>query len=143
MIGFNKKIPDDLDGSTYRSVYLPVMRDQLPDVLRLFDFAEPSLVTGKRDSTNVPPQSLYLMNSDFIRARAEGLARRVSVGDADQAARIEWAFQYCFNRPPDEVEKELVTEYFKNAVIPASGIDERLINFCQSLLASADFRLAD
>lgn len=143
IIALNKDVPQDLDGSLYRSIYLPVLRDEMPDILKLFDFAEPSLVTGRRDTTNVPSQALYLMNSDFIRARAEGLARRVSVGDADQAARIEWAFQYCFNRPPDEVEKELVTEYFKNAVIPASGIDERLINFCQSLLASADFRLAD
>ena len=48
----------------------------MPDILKLFDFAEPSLVTGRRDTTNVPSQALYLMNSDFIRARAEGLATR-------------------------------------------------------------------
>src|SRR5207249_5595910 len=55
---------------------LPVLRDRLPDVLDLFDFAEPSLVTGDRQTTNVPVQALYLMNSQFVQARASGLARR-------------------------------------------------------------------
>ena len=39
-----------------RSLYLPIIRDQLPDVLDLFDFAEPSLVTDDRETTNVPVQ---------------------------------------------------------------------------------------
>ena len=67
--------PADLDGSRHRSVYLPVLRDRLPDVLDLFDFAEPSLVTGDRETTNVPVQALYLMNSPFVQARAEGAGR--------------------------------------------------------------------
>ncbi len=103
MIGFNKKIPRTSMGRLHRSVYLPVMRDQLPDVLRLFDFAEPSLVTGKRDSTNVPPQSLYLMNSDFIKARAAALAKRISQEAKDEEARIETAYQRCFNRAPTKL----------------------------------------
>ncbi len=36
-----------LDASdTHRSIYLPVVRDQLLESLNLFDFADPSLVTG-------------------------------------------------------------------------------------------------
>ena len=31
-----------------RSVYLPVVRDQIPDALAVFDFAESSLVVGDR-----------------------------------------------------------------------------------------------
>ncbi len=147
MIGFNKKIPEDLDGSTHRSVYLPVMRDQLPDVLRLFDFAEPSLVTGKRDSTNVPPQSLYLMNSDFIRARAAALAKRISQGGGDEEMRIGIAYQRCFNRTPSEEEKGLVLNFLK-APLPegsdaAKESEKRWQDVCQALLASADFRISD
>ncbi len=147
MIGFNKAIPEDLDGSTHRSVYLPVMRDQLPDVLRLFDFAEPSLVTGKRDSTNVPPQSLYLMNSDFIKARASALARRVSDEASSRSERVSIAYQRCFNRAPNDSEKKLVEAFF-NEPLP-EGVDsekeaeKRFVDFCQALLASADFRISD
>ena len=41
LIGLNTKLPTDLDGTLTRSVYLPVLRDHLPDILDLFDFAEP------------------------------------------------------------------------------------------------------
>lgn len=147
MIGFNKAIPEDLDGSTHRSVYLPVMRDQLPDVLRLFDFAEPSLVTGKRDSTNVPPQSLYLMNSDFIRARAAALAKRLSQEAGSEGERVSIAYQRCFNRAPNEEEKRLVDAFFHEPIPegadPETEADKRLVDFCQALLASADFRISD
>ena len=87
LIGLDTRLPADLDGSRHRSVYLPVLRDRLPDVLDLFDFAEPSLVTGDRETTNVPVQALYLMNSPFVQARAEALADRLTrEADDDDAA---------------------------------------------------------
>lgn len=141
MIAFNKSLPEDLDGSLHRSVYLPVMRDQLPDVLKLFDFAEPSLVTGRRDATNVPPQALYLMNSDFVRSRAEGLARRISADAETLEGRIERAYELCLSRPPEKDETRLATGFFEGA--KSDEVESRLIAFCQALLASADFRIAD
>jgi hypothetical protein len=145
MIPFNKKVPEDLDGSTHRSVYLPVMRDQLPDVLRQFDFAEPSLVTGKRDSTNVPPQALYLMNSEFVRGRAAALAKRMM--EVPENARIAEVYQRCLNRAPDHEERRLVEE-FLTAPLPeaadaAMEAEKRWRDVCQALLASADFRMID
>ncbi|MCB1090809.1 MAG: PSD1 domain-containing protein [Verrucomicrobiae bacterium] len=140
MIAFNQSVPDDLDGSPHRSVYLPVLRDRLPEVLKLFDFAEPSLVTGSRDTTNVPPQALYLMNSDFVRARAEGLYRRVRSDAESRDGRIDRAFELCFNRAPDETEITLANGFFDSGELSE---DENWIAFCQALLASADFRIAD
>ena len=145
MVAFNKKVPEDLDGSTHRSVYLPVMRDQLPDVLRQFDFAEPSLVTGKRDSTNVPPQALYLMNSDFVLARAAALAKRMM--EVPEDARIAEVYQRCLNREPDHEERRLVEE-FLTAPLPegsdaAKEAEKRWRDVSQALLASADFRMID
>lgn len=147
MIAFNKKVPEDLDGSMHRSVYLPVMRDQLPDVLRQFDFAEPSLVTGKRDVTNVPPQALYLMNSDFVRARAAALARRVMEESEDDGEWIHAAYQRCLNRAPDDEESHLIREFLDAPVSEntdaAKEKAKRLQDLCQALLASADFRILD
>lgn len=140
LVAFNKAVPSDLDGSLHRSIYLPVMRDRLPDVLRLFDFAEPSLVSGNRDITNVPPQALYLMNSEFIRARAEALARRVKADASSQDGRISRAYELCFHRSPDDEALELIANFFDNSELSE---DEAWIAFCQSLLASADFRIAD
>ena len=147
MIAFNKKIPEDLDGSVHRSVYLPVMRDQLPDVLRQFDFAEPSLVTGKRDTTNVPPQALYLMNSDFVRVRAAAMAKRVLGKGKNDEERIRAAYERSLSRAPDEAENTLV-KAFLNAPLPAGAdsakeMEKRWQDVCQALLASADFRMVD
>jgi vancomycin resistance protein YoaR len=38
--------------ATHRSVYLPIIRNSVPEALRVFDFAEPSLIVGR--SLDVP-----------------------------------------------------------------------------------------
>lgn len=143
ILALNKEVPHDLDGSLHRSVYLPVLRDQMPDILKHFDFAEPSLVVGRRDTTNVPSQALFLMNSDFVRARSEGLARRLERESSDPATQIRRAFEICFNRRPDARETELVEGYLNDPANPDTTATERLTRLCHALLASADFRIAD
>jgi cytochrome c553 len=139
MIPFNRELPEDLDGSTHRSVYLPVLRDQLPDVLRQFDFAEPSLVTGRRERTNVPPQALYLMNSAFVRARAAAVAERLLAEASTDGDRIRAAYRRCLGRAPDPEELRLVHAFLAAVPDPDQGWPD----LCQALLASADFRMLD
>jgi hypothetical protein len=141
IIGFDPSIPSDLDGSNYRSVYLPVFRENLPDVLHLFDFAEPSFVVGDRDETNVPPQALYLMNSEFVLDQSTDFAKRLMQSGKSRDERIRRAFQICFNRDPDAGEMALVSEYFAHS----GEVDEGTLTarFCQALLSSAEFRIAD
>ena len=147
LIGLDQRLPKDLDGSVHRSVYLPVIRDRLPDVLDLFDFAEPSLVTGDREQTNVPTQALYLMNSPFIRARSEALADRLMGEAPSDTQRIELAFQLCLGRAPDDVEQQRALEFLEHFQPPAeAGVDadwETLIGFCQAILSTAEFRNID
>jgi hypothetical protein len=136
LIGFNSKLPPDLDGSHRRSIYLPVVRDHLPDVLEQFDVANPNLVTGDRDVTNVPLQGLYLLNGPFVQEMASALAKRIQ----SAPNQIELAFQLCFNRTPDAQEVVLAEKFLRT-----NSADEfkLLAAFCQSLLASAEFRFAD
>src|SRR4051812_14464394 len=113
LIGLDNRLPKDLDGSRHRSVYLPVLRDRLPDVLDLFDFAEPSLVTGDRETTNVPVQALYLMNSPFVQARAKALADRLAREAGDDGGRTRHAFLLCFGRAPDDNEMEMARSFLE------------------------------
>lgn len=136
LIDFNTKLPVDLDGSHRRSIYLPVVRDHLPDVLEQFDVANPNLVTGDRDVTNVPLQGLYLLNGPFVQEVAAALAKRIQ----SAPNQIELAFQLCFNRKPDEQEVALAEKFLRTASADESKM---LPAFCQSLLASAEFRFAD
>jgi hypothetical protein len=149
LIGFNPKIPADLDGSRHRSVYLPVLRDHLPDALQLFDFAEPSLVTGSRDVTNVPLQALYLLNGKFVEEQAAGLAKRLLAEAKDDGARVTRAFALCFQRQPTEQELRLAVEFLQSVRLDSedearSQSQSFALNlFCQSLLAAAEFRNVD
>ncbi|MCB1277927.1 PSD1 and planctomycete cytochrome C domain-containing protein [Prosthecobacter sp.] len=136
LMGFNTKLPPDLDGSQRRSVYLPVIRDHLPDVLEQFDVANPNLVTGDRDVTNVPLQALYLLNGPFVQEQASALAKRIQTSPD----RVRRAFELCFNRPPDAKEVALAEKFLQSG---SAEEFQRLTAFCQSLLCSAEFRFAD
>ncbi|MFM9959959.1 MAG: PSD1 and planctomycete cytochrome C domain-containing protein [Planctomycetaceae bacterium] len=146
LIGLDQNIPADLDGSKHRSVYLPVLRDRLPDVLDLFDFAEPSLVTGDRETTNVPVQALYLMNSSFVQSRATAFADRVLREADSHEQRLRRAFVLCFSRVPDAEETKLAAAFFdQNQVNNDNDPQYRklLASYCQALLATAEFRNLD
>ena len=88
----------------HRAVYLPVVRDQLPESLTLFDFADPSLVTGERSTTSGPSQALYLMNSPFVIRQAEAAAERLRAIDGDDDARIKAAYLRFLARTPTDAE---------------------------------------
>ncbi|MEX1222956.1 MAG: DUF1549 and DUF1553 domain-containing protein, partial [Pirellulales bacterium] len=82
----------DVDALVCRSVYLPIVRNAVPEALNLFDFAEPDMVVGRRQETTSPTQSLYLMNSDFVRRAAKQLAARTAdeTSDEDRIRRMYW-----------------------------------------------------
>ncbi|AMV20133.1 PSD1 and planctomycete cytochrome C domain-containing protein [Planctomyces sp. SH-PL14] len=146
LIGLDRRLPRDLDGSVQRSVYLPVIRDRLPDVLELFDFAEPSLVTGEREKTNVPTQALYLMNSPFVSERSTAMARRLTRESTRPDEQVRMAFQICFARDPLPEESTRVMAFLDSQ---HSGPEEQktppksLVMFCQALLSTAEFRYVD
>lgn len=137
LIGLDKKLPPDLDGSVHRSVYLPVIRDRLPDVLSLFDFAEPSLVTGNRETTNVPVQALYLMNSPFVQQRARKLSERLGQETTINQDFVQRIYEWCFARQPDAVEIERSLAFLQD------HDEETMLSFCQAMLSTAEFRNLD
>ncbi len=68
---------DDEDNDR-RTLYGIVSRFQLDDYLQTFDFPDPNLSAERRYATNVPQQSLFFMNSPFVRRQAERLVRRLA-----------------------------------------------------------------
>ena len=56
-------IPDE---AKRRTVYLPLRRSNLPTLLNLFDFGDATTSTEARTQTNVAPQALFMMNSEFV-----------------------------------------------------------------------------
>ena len=121
-----------------RSLYLPVARQAIPEVLKTFDFAEPSILVGRRDVTTVPTQALFLLNSDFVITQARGLAERLSSMDED--ARIDHAFRLLFARSPSSGERARTRTFLSDCLRNEESGIEAWITVCQALLASAEFR---
>jgi len=134
----------------YRSVYLPVARNSLPRSLEVFDFAEPSMVIGQRESSNTPAQALYMMNNAFVIEQSDALARRILKEAEEPADRIDLAFRLVYNRPPTKEEIRASNQFLRSADTspaegrsPRSGNEEKFValsEFCQALFASAEFR---
>ena len=96
-----------LDGSGRRSVYIKVTRMEGPKFLEIFDFPAPLQTRGNRDVTNVPTQSLTMLNDPFIHDQALFWARRlVERKDDTNESRIREMFNIAIGRPPAGEELE-------------------------------------
>ena len=95
-----------------RSVYIPVVRSALYDVFQAFDFADPSAQTGKRQSTTVAPQALFMMNSKFVSDQSRLMAERILATEPDDVrARVDLAYRLAYARPATDAEIDLATGY--------------------------------
>jgi hypothetical protein len=135
----------------FRSVYLPVFRNAVPDVLDVFDFADPNTVSGARDVTTVAPQALYMLNNSFVGAQAQAMAYRVATYAAARtdAARIDLAYRLALGRSASLAERDRAAAYLSNYLLDSNGSKgkssdkarlDALASFCQALFASAEFR---
>lgn len=99
----------------HRSVYLPVLRDALPESLELFDFADPNASNAKREETNVPTQALYLMNSPLVINLSVEMAKQLDANFKKPEDKIKYAFLQVYGRPAksDEIKLSLkLLDYF-------------------------------
>jgi cytochrome c553 len=130
---------------THRSVYLPVIRDQVLESLALFDFADPSLVTSERATTTSPAQALYFMNSPFVLRQVEALAERVCAAEEDEVRRIERAYRLALARSPTAVERDRALAFLRDFAANRTQVPAQnpWSAFCQALLANAEFRYLD
>ena len=94
------------DGDGRRSVYLAARRNFLSSLLLTFDAPKPFATVGRRNVSNVPAQSLALMNHPFFHEQARRWARRLeeTVGDLSPALRIRRMYLQAFARPPTPTE---------------------------------------
>jgi hypothetical protein len=99
-----------LDGNGRRSVYLKVTRHEGSRFLETFDFPNPTVARGNRDTTNVPPQALALLNDAFVLDQAGVWAARLLARQAPTAeARIAAMFREALGRLPDADESARFT----------------------------------
>ncbi|MCH2113699.1 MAG: PSD1 and planctomycete cytochrome C domain-containing protein [Pirellulales bacterium] len=98
-----------------RSVYVQVLRNSLDPLLRAFDAPPPASPRGRRDVTNVPAQSLALMNDPQVIAWAQAWAT-LAVAEtpgAQPADRYAWMLRTALGRDATGEDLRAVANYFQ------------------------------
>ena len=131
----------------YRSAYLPMVRGLVPEVLSVFDMADPELLTGKRDVTTVATQALFLLNNDLVQDEAKYAAERVlAKAPADDPSRVEYAFRLILSRPPTSTERIASENFLREKPLGGAtgkAAEDRVAAFaklCHALYSTAEFR---
>jgi len=93
-----------VDGRGRRSLYLEVRRNHPAPFLFAFDQPKAIAPAGRREPTNVPAQSLTLLNDPFVREQAGHFATRALAQPGDASARIRWLFAAALSRPATDAE---------------------------------------
>lgn len=126
----------------YRTIYLPVLRDLLPDEFSVFDFPDPSSISGQRHITTAPPQALFFMNSKFVEDIAYRTVDRLFAISQADAERISVAYQLLLGRKPSAEETADARDLMEG--LDTRGLKDpegyRWVVFVQALMAGAEFR---
>ena len=96
---------------SYRTVYLPVLRNALPAMYHQFDFPPPDQVIGARSITTVPTQALFLMNSKFVLSCSIAAAKYLVRNTKDPELRIANVYLDTIGRLPTVGESERISKY--------------------------------
>ena len=124
-----------------RSVYLPVFRNALPEIFEVFDFADPSMVTGRRNVSTVAPQALFLMNHPFVIEQSRATARRLLADPSlDDPARLTRLYRLALGRPPSDRERTIGLAFVAAGRRDRHDAEETWAMLVQALFGSIDFR---
>ena len=128
-----------------RSLYVQVRRSMPLGVLEPFDNPIMFPNCGQRACSTVAPQSLLLMNSQFVAENAEAFAARVEreTSSKDLQAIIQHAWLYAFGRKPTTRQRERAVAFLKSDMTESDDGDEishrKLVHFCHALFCSNPF----
>ncbi len=143
--------------SPRRSLYLEVKRTRPVSLLAAFDAPAMAVNCDRRTASTSAPQSLMLMNSDFILDHAKAMATRIRSGSPaakggkpDPDAMLARAWTLAYQRPITADERALARAFLKAQLdemtrtnTPGDRELAALADLCQQLLTSNEFLYVD
>jgi len=143
-IGRRREKGEVISDDIVRSVFLSMPRTALPEMLELFDLPDGTFVQGVRETTNVPSQSLYLLNSPAVAGYAGGIVRgmmeRIPGRGSDRfEPRVGYLYALILGRAPKAEELRLADRLFRES----DGSEAGWVSIVRGLLATAEFRYLD
>ncbi|MCA9081250.1 MAG: PSD1 domain-containing protein [Planctomycetaceae bacterium] len=122
--------------SNRRALYGLIDRNNLPGLLRTFDFPAPDSSNPQRAKTSVPQQALYTLNAEFVQHQANSVAQRVAGAADNPRSQAAEMVQLVYGRSATDAELELLTVYLAQDSNAAAEL-------AQALLMSNEFFFVD
>ena len=119
-----------LDGDGRRSIYLEVRRNFPNPFLSVFDLPVPTTTTGNRNVSNVPAQSLTLMNDPFVHAMSRVWGDRAAREDD-----LERLWRTAFSRAGTPEELRSARAFIEESETVEDGWSE----LCHVLINAKEF----
>jgi mono/diheme cytochrome c family protein len=125
-----------------RTLYGTINRRDIPAILQMHDFPDPTAHSPRRLDTTTPLQGLFVLNSPLMAAQSAALAGRIRTETpADVAAQIQTAYRLLFNRAPTDEETALGKQFLDPE---SKGPTEKAWTlYAQVLLGSNEFQFVD
>ncbi len=121
---FENPLSGPPDGNGRRSLYLEARRNYPQHLLIAFDQPKPVLTVGERNVTNVPAQSLALLNDPFVGAQSGLLAERIRSLPTPEA-RLQTLWRILFSRPVTDSEVDRTVTFLKSQAALLGIADDR------------------
>jgi hypothetical protein len=113
MTGRGRPESGPLDGNGRRSIYTRVQRNFLSPMMLAFDMPAPFSTMGRRSVSNVPAQSLILMNDPFIWQQANSWAAAICQQYAGPDQRLDAVYMAALGYRPDATQRQLIHQFAK------------------------------
>ena len=114
--------------SVRRTVYLPIIRNHLFSHLEQFDFPDPTMPGGDRQSTTVAPQALLLMNSEWVIDASENLARACLDSATTSEARLQWLYHQVLGRDATDSERNKSLAFVESLIASGDASPDSLVS---------------
>lgn len=124
-----------------RTVYQPVYRSAVYDVLTAFDFPDPATPNGDRKNSTVAPQALLMMNSPLVTAAARRIAARLLVELDSDEERIRELYRVSVSREPTSRELSAIRLHLGRDQADAGHdqLEQSWMGICRVVLSSNEF----
>ncbi len=134
--------------SRRRSLYLPIIRNNLYDVFQLFDYPDPAVPNGDRATTTTAPQALFFLNSDFTQRLCEQMAESLlKDADLDDASRVRRVYLKAYGRETTAQESAKALALIRDIERALQGKEQNLerrrltawASVCQVVVSANEF----
>ena len=101
------------EGLYRRSLYTIWKRTAPPPSMLIFDIADRGVCTVRRKPTSTPLQALVLLNDPQFIEAGRVVAERLIQQEIDTTTRLNNAFRLATGRFPDDAEKNMLNEFYR------------------------------